>query len=160
MADTNDLAPDLAPDLEPAPAPVMAQDLARAMAAADPSRMKGCRHRRERGSGSVWTLAAAAIVVMAAVVSTTMVAVVGAGRRADTAADLAALSAAAVRPDQLGSACVVADRIVVAHQARLVACAVEGNEVAVTVEAYPAAPGGELFAVRARARAGPTIQPP
>ncbi|MGW0230760.1 Rv3654c family TadE-like protein [Actinopolymorpha singaporensis] len=115
---------------------------------------------RERGSGSVWTLAAAAIVVMAAVVSTTMVAVVSAGRRADTAADLAALSAAAVRPDQLGSACAVANRIAAAHRARLVACAVEGSEVDVTVEAHPAAPGGELFVVRARARAGPTTQPP
>ncbi|MET9023875.1 Rv3654c family TadE-like protein [Actinopolymorpha sp. NPDC004070] len=138
----------------------MTQNRARDVAEADPSRAQAFRRGRERGSGGVWTLAAAAIVVMAAVVSTTMVAVVGAGRRADTAADLAALSAAAVRPDQLGSACAIAGRIAVAHRARLVACVVEGNEVDVTVEAYPAAPGGELFVVRARARAGPTIQPP
>lgn len=130
------------------------------MVAANPSAAKVLARGRERGSGSVWMLAAATIVVMAAVVSTTMVAVVGAGRRADTAADLAALSAAAVRPDRLGSACAVAVRIATAHQTRLVACAVEGSEVDVTVEAYPAAPGGELFVVRARARAGPTTDPP
>ena len=109
---------------------------------------------RESGSGTIWVLAMALILVMSGVVAATVASVAGAGRRADTAADLAALSAAARLPGPSGSACLVALRVVHAHRAQLAACSVTGEQVQVAVEVNVAGLGG-LFVVRSRARAGP-----
>ena len=117
------------------------------------------RGRPERGSGSVWVLAVACLLIMASVAAIAMVAVLGAGRRADTAADLAALSAAGTGPADLDSACAVAELIAAAHQTSLIACTVEGAVVEVTVEARQAMPGGLAVTLRARARAGPSSSP-
>ncbi|MGW5364868.1 Rv3654c family TadE-like protein [Actinopolymorpha pittospori] len=113
----------------------------------------------ERGSGSVWVLAVACLLIMASVAAIAVAAVLGAGRRADTAADLAALSAAGMGPADLDSACAVAERIAAAHRTSLTACTVEGAVVDVTVEARQAMPGGLALTLRARARAGPSSGP-
>ena len=114
---------------------------------------------RESGSGTIWVLAMALILVMSGVVAATVASVAGAGRRADTAADLAALSAAARLPGPSGSACLVALRVVHAHRAQLAACSVTGEQVQVAVEVNVAGLGG-LFVVRSRARAGPGAYAP
>lgn len=115
--------------------------------------------RPECGSGSVWVLAVACVLIMASVAAVAVAAVLGAGRRADTAADLAALSAAGVGAADLDSACAVAERIAAAHQTRLTACVVEGAVVDVTVEARQPMPGGLALTLSARARAGPSSSP-
>ncbi|WP_020577093.1 Rv3654c family TadE-like protein [Actinopolymorpha alba] len=112
----------------------------------------------ERGSGSIWTLAVAAVLILAGLVSVTIVAVMSAGRRADTAADLAALSAAAGGPAAMDGACSVAARIAAAHQARLISCTLTGAVVDVVVEVRPRTLAGDLLTMRARAKAGPTSE--
>jgi secretion/DNA translocation related TadE-like protein len=111
--------------------------------------------RVESGSGTIWVLAMALVLVVGGVVAATVASVAGAGRRADTAADLAALSAAARLTTTPESSCRVARQVVDAHEARLVACSVTGDQVDVAVEVDIRGLGGGLFVVRSRARADP-----
>jgi secretion/DNA translocation related TadE-like protein len=115
---------------------------------------RGVRLRRhESGSGTVWVLAIALVVVVGGVVAATVASVAGAGRRADTAADLAALSAAARLATTPESACHIARRVVVAHRAHMVACTAHGEQVEVAVEVEVRGLTAGLFVVRSRARA-------
>jgi secretion/DNA translocation related TadE-like protein len=115
---------------------------------------RGIRLRRpESGSGTVWVLAMALVVVVGGVVAATVASVAGAGRRADTAADLAALSAAARLTTTPESACHIARRVVVAHRAHMVACTVRGEQVEVAVEVEVRGLTAGVFVVRSRARA-------
>ncbi|WP_413318610.1 Rv3654c family TadE-like protein [Agrococcus sp. 1P02AA] len=105
----------------------------------------------ERGAGAVLALAVAAAAMLLALL------VVGAGTasiaqaRAAAAADAAALAAADARSGFVdGSACALAQAVATASGARLLACAVDGREVRVTV----AVPLGQLLA-SATVRAGP-----
>jgi secretion/DNA translocation related TadE-like protein len=107
----------------------------------------------ERGSGTLWTMTFAMLLIVTGVVAATIVSVAGAGRRADTAADLSALSAAARPPAAMGSACRVARQVAEAHRARLTACSLAGDQVEVVVEVQVWGLGRGPYVVRSRARA-------
>lgn len=118
----------------------------------------------DRGSATVWVLTLAALlgVVAAAVLMLGQAAMVR--QRAATAADLAALAAAARQPLDPGGACPAAARVAAAHGARLVSCrSPDGVVVDVTVAwdvtgLFPARLGG-LAPVTVRSRAGPGAAP-
>lgn len=104
----------------------------------------------EEGAASVLTVVLTCALIAIAWMSATSVAVVVAHREAQTAADLAALAAAA----DLGEAdhgCGAAAAVASANKARLVSCDIEGQSVSVEVEVKVPS---RLADVRARARAG------
>lgn len=111
------------------------------------------RSREEHGVAVVVALGLIAVLVFVAAVSVGTVGIVLAHRRAQAAADLAALAGAAAL--QRGEdPCLAAARIARRQDSALDDCLVEGQTLAVTATvALPPALGGRL--VRARARAGP-----
>ena len=115
------------------------------------------RRRDDRGAAVVVAMALTALLVFVAAISVGTVAIVLAHRRAQTAADLAALAAAAAL--QRGAdACAAATTIAGRHDATVTGCTVEGPTVLVaTTVALPTALGGA--GVPARARAGPATAP-
>ena len=108
---------------------------------------------RERGSATVWVLAAGLLVLAAAVPAALTGAATVARHRAQAAADFAALAAAVTALEGTGAACTRADTIATANGARLVACRLVGLDAVVTVVVAPA--GGLPGAAQASARAGP-----
>lgn len=91
--------------------------------------------RDDRGSATLFTLAAIAVVFLLVGALTVLLSYVGAARRAGQAADLAALSAA--RTVAFGEpGCPIAERIARDNGALMVDCAQVGDaiEFAVTVE--------------------------
>lgn len=76
--------------------------------------------------------------------------------RAQAAADLAALAAAAQVPAGSAAACARADRLVRQMRAAVAACTVDGLDVVVTVQLWPALRNRWLGPARAAARAGPS----
>lgn len=104
----------------------------------------------ERGAGTVLVLGLVAVVVILLTALTMLVRVTDARGRAQAAADLGALAAAAAL--QRGEEpCVVAARAVDANGARLVQCAVTAPEVVVRADVDV----GPALSASARARAGP-----
>lgn len=107
--------------------------------------------RGDAGSGSVLALAIVAAIVSLALSTMTLSSAYAARQRASAAADAAALAAADVRLGVVtGDPCAVAGRVVRAHDAALVTCAIDGAvatvEVAVDVLGVP---------IRVASRAGP-----
>lgn len=80
------------------------------------------RHGAERGAAALWVLACGAVVLAVAAALTVRSLAVLARHRAEAAADLAALSAAA-RIGIGGDPCAAAERIAAANGAQLVRCA-------------------------------------
>ena len=111
---------------------------------------------RDRGSATLWVLAAVlALSSFAALVLTAGLVAID-RHRAATVADLAALAAAAHSRDGPAAACDVAARVASASRARLVDCRLDGAEaVLLTVEVRPVGPLAGLPALRVTARAGP-----
>ncbi|GAC1385920.1 MAG: hypothetical protein NVSMB48_23800 [Marmoricola sp.] len=111
------------------------------------------RERRDGESGVasvlVLTLACALVVISWGALS--LVALLVAHREAQSAADLAALAAAANSADT-DRGCGLAATVAAANKARLVSCQVDGTTVVVDVEVRVA---GRTTEVHARARAGP-----
>jgi secretion/DNA translocation related TadE-like protein len=115
------------------------------------------RRRDERGAAVVVAVALTGLLLFVAVVSVGTVAIVLAHRRAQTAADLAALAAAAAL-QRGGDACATATLIAGRHDAAVTGCTIQGLTVLVaTSVALPTALGGDD--VPARARAGPASGP-
>jgi secretion/DNA translocation related TadE-like protein len=116
--------------------------------------------RGDRGSASIWILAAGALVVAIGVTALTAGAAVIARHQAQNAADLGALAGAAraeLEPDQ---ACAVAAAVVTANQATMGSCRVVGFDVTVMaevpVEGVPTAIGSAAIGpAEATSRAGP-----
>jgi secretion/DNA translocation related TadE-like protein len=115
--------------------------------------------------GRAWDRGAATVLVvaMAGVLMFVMVGLAAAGglvtgqRRAQAAADLAALAGASALADVSGPAdpCAAADRVAGRNAAVLDACTPDGRAIRVTVSvAGPDVPGREVR-VSAEARAGP-----
>lgn len=105
--------------------------------------------------GVVVVVAIALVAVLASVAAACVgtVAIVLAHRRAQVAADLASLAAAAAL-QRGGEPCGAAGRIAERHRATVTECLVEGETVLVTTAVrLPAVLGGHD--ARARARAGP-----
>ncbi|MBI4899169.1 MAG: hypothetical protein HY829_01685 [Actinobacteria bacterium] len=82
--------------------------------------------RRDEGFATMFTAGIALVLVMAATVAVTVVAIVLAGHRARTSADLAALAAAAAEISGLG-ACNAARANAHANRAHITTCRVEGE---------------------------------
>lgn len=112
------------------------------------------RTRDERGAAVVVGIGLLAVLLFVAAVSVGTVAIVLEHRRAQVAADLAALAGAAAL--QRGAdPCAAATRIADRHRATVTHCVVDGLTVGVaTAVRLPPALGGAD--VPARARAGPT----
>ena len=109
--------------------------------------------RGERGSGSVLVVAMTGLLVLVTVGVVCAVAVVGVHRRAQSAADLAALAGAVALQDGR-DACASAEVIARANGTELGSCRVAGWTVSIAVVAAARLPVGGLR-LPARARAGP-----
>ena len=109
--------------------------------------------RGERGAGSVLALAMMGLLVLVTLGVVSGVAVVGVHRRAQSAADLAALAGAgALQNGQ--DPCTQAASVARANRATLSTCSVDGWTVSLAVVAAARLPVGVLR-LPARARAGP-----
>ena len=117
--------------------------------------MIGPRSADQRGAATILALGLVGLLLVVAVVAAGTIAIVLAHRRAQVAADLAALAAAGALQsgaDPCAAASDIADR----HDASLTRCVVDGVTVAVATEVrLPVALGGRT--VPARARAGPVL---
>jgi secretion/DNA translocation related TadE-like protein len=106
----------------------------------------------DRGSATIWVLAAAGLLALVAAAATLRAAAVLARHRAETAADFAALAAAA----RLDSAdpCAFAAAIATANGAHLERCQPVGATVRIEVSRTLSIPGLGQRRVNAHARAG------
>jgi secretion/DNA translocation related TadE-like protein len=114
-------------------------------------RTRDDRGRDDRGSATVWALAAGSVVVSFALAVAAVGAAIVSRHRAQAAADLAALAGALAALDGDDVACQRATVIATANGADLTGCEVEGLDVVVTVQSMPTLIGS----ARASARAGP-----
>ncbi|MBO9522585.1 MAG: flp pilus-assembly TadE/G-like family protein [Nocardioidaceae bacterium] len=112
------------------------------------------RERGEHGAATVAALALTSLLLLVAVGCVVAVGIVLAHRRAQAAADLAALAAAQAL--QHGAdGCAAGREVARAQQAALTGCVVDGEEVMVVATVRgPHLPGGAPE-LSARARAGP-----
>ena len=110
--------------------------------------------RDEGGAATVLVLAMAGVLMFVLVGLSAASGLVSAQRRAQSAADLAALAGAAAVPDG-AAGCDEAERISTANGAALAACSVVGREVWVQVTVPGPQWPGRRVRVSAEARAGP-----
>lgn len=111
-------------------------------------------HRDEAGAGTVLAVAMMGLLVTVTVATAGVVGVVAGHRRAQSAADLAALAGAATLQSG-GDPCRQAAAIAQRNGANLRRCEVEGWEVAVLVAAEGVRLPGAAMQLEARGRAGP-----
>lgn len=111
--------------------------------------------RDEQGSGSLLTVALAAVVLLLGVAGAFVTATVAAHRKAQAAADLAAL-AGAVELQRGGEPCARARGIAAANGAGLASCEVVGSDLRVEVTLDGPAFAGYAWRLTGRARAGPS----
>ncbi|GGF49588.1 hypothetical protein GCM10011519_24400 [Marmoricola endophyticus] len=119
--------------------------------------MRGGSGRGERGAASVLTVALVALLAVVALTAAGMTALVAGHRRAQAAADLAALAGASALQDA-ADGCMAAARVATSNGARLVSCTVRGQEVVVAVEVRSGAIGGRRWTLPGQARAGPASE--
>ncbi|WUK64824.1 flp pilus-assembly TadE/G-like family protein [Streptomyces coelicoflavus] len=113
------------------------------------------RTAKDRGSATVWSVAAIAVLCLVFGVVLALGQAVVSRHRAAGGADLAALAAADHWAEGGTAACDRADRVARAQGARLVRCVLTGQVSDVT-----AASGREPFTAEIRARAGPASPAP
>ncbi len=116
------------------------------------------RTHDEHGAGTVLAVAMMGLLVTVTVATSGVVGVVAGHRRAQVAADLAALAGAAAVQDG-ADACQRAGRIAARNSASLRSCDARGWEVSVTVVEEVSLPGMTMQ-LRARGRAGPVFSAP
>ncbi len=121
----------------------------------DAVRRNAVRTAPDRGSATVWSVAAIAVLCLVFGVVLALGQAVVARHRAAGGADLAALAAADHWAEGGTAACDRADRVARAQGTRLVRCALTGQVSDVT-----AASGRGPFTAEIRARAGPAATPP
>lgn len=110
--------------------------------------------RGERGAATLLAVACAGLLLLVGCALAVVAAILTAHRTAQSAADLAALAAAAEVADG-GDPCATAAAIAADNGAALVGCAVQGLEVVVEVEVAGPRWLGQTGDLLARARAGP-----
>ncbi len=110
--------------------------------------------RQDRGSASIWVLAAGLLVILLGLMSMGIGRAVVAAHRAQIAADLGALAGAGMAQLGAGMACARAETVVAANGGQMSACALDGFDVIVTVR-IPISAGPVRGAAVASARAGP-----
>lgn len=113
------------------------------------------RLTEDRGSATIWAVAAMAALLAVAVVVLQLGTAVATRHRAEAAADLAALAAASHAVSGPEQACDQARRVVSAMGGELVRCELHGWDAVVVVSVAGPAVVAELGAARGRARAGP-----
>jgi secretion/DNA translocation related TadE-like protein len=89
--------------------------------------------RRDRGSAAVWVLGLIAVLALGVTMAATQTVATVAHRRAESAADLTAISAAQGLADLSGQPCAAAAEVATANGVRLEHCVVEGTTVTVVV---------------------------
>ncbi len=109
----------------------------------------------ERGAATVVGLGAVLVVLAVFAVAVQLGAAVITRHRAEAAADLAALAAAAHAVDGPAAACATGRRVTDRMAVRMVVCELDGWEVDVEVEAAPPGLLARFGTARATARAGP-----
>ena len=121
----------------------------------------GRRRRRERGSGTVLVLGVVGLLVGLVVGALSVVSAVVESHRAQSAADLSALAAAAllVRGDPPDAACAVAVRVAGRNGGSVAACRT-GSDLSVEVVVEVPANLPKVGSATARSRAGPGPEPP
>lgn len=112
------------------------------------------RSRDDNGAATVLVLAMAGVLMFVLVGLSAVTGLVTAQRRAQAAADLAALAGAGALPGG-GDGCAVASRISLANGAALDACSVSAQDVWVEVTVPGPQWPGRSLRVTAEARAGP-----
>jgi secretion/DNA translocation related TadE-like protein len=113
--------------------------------------------RGERGSATPFAVACLGLLVLLAAALGVVAAMVRAERRAQSAADLAALAAA--RSLVRGAdGCAAGVRIAAANGAEVISCEVSGREVRLRVEVAGPRWLGQVADLGAEARAGPAGQ--
>ncbi|WP_082600484.1 Rv3654c family TadE-like protein [Nocardioides sp. Soil777] len=119
-------------------------------------RGRGDRRRRpgERGAATLLVVAAAGLLLFVGLALSGVSAVVVAQRRAQSAADLAALSGATAAADGRDG-CAAAAATARANDAVLVSCVDGADDVRVSVRVRASGPAGRAVDVVADARAGP-----
>lgn len=110
--------------------------------------------RDERGSGSVLVVALTAVVLLLGLAAAFVTATVAAHRKAQAAADLAAVAGATVL-QRGGEPCAGAAVIAEANGAAVTSCGVIGGDVRVQVALDGPALAGYGWRLTGRARAGP-----
>jgi secretion/DNA translocation related TadE-like protein len=116
--------------------------------------------RADRGSATIWVLAAGLLTMLVALASAAVGAAVVARHEAQAAADLAAFAGAVHALDPEASPCEIARITANQNRAELIACQVEGFDVLVTVEVAPAGFAALTGTARASTRAGPAAPDP
>lgn len=111
------------------------------------------RRRDESGAAVALALGLVALLVLVAAVALGVTALVAGHRKAQAAADLAALAAASSLREG-ADPCAEAHEIAAANEASVTSCAVQGQTVSVSVVVQIALLGEREL--RARARAGPS----
>ncbi len=112
------------------------------------------RHRSERGMATVATIGLVGLLTVLALVASGIVGLVDAHRRAQAAADLAALAGGGALA-QGSEPCAAAAANARRNAAELVDCRISGRTVAVVVAVAAPAALAAVADPRARARAGP-----
>jgi secretion/DNA translocation related TadE-like protein len=112
--------------------------------------------RGERGSATPFAIACLGLLVLLAAALGVVTAMVHAQRRAQSAADLAALAAAHALGEG-ADGCAAADRIAGANGAEVTSCAVSGREARLRVEVAGPHWLGQSADLAAEARAGPAL---
>lgn len=128
-----------------------------------PSPRRPCPHQAgpaDRGSGTVLVLIVMMVLCTAGGSGALVAAAIGVRHSAETAADLAALSAAAAAQRGALSPCAIAGGIANANGATLATCRNDGGRVTLSVTVQPRGALSRLPPVHGRARAGPVSAPP
>jgi secretion/DNA translocation related TadE-like protein len=112
-------------------------------------------HSGEQGSATIVGLGAVITLLAVFAVALQLGAAVITRHRAQSAADLAALAAAAYAVGGTSAACATAQRVTDRMAVRMVSCELSGWEASVWVEAVPPGMLARLGTARAEARAGP-----
>jgi len=112
----------------------------------------------DRGSATVWSATAMAALIAVVGVVLHLGAAVGARHRAEAAADLGALAAAAHAVEGSEVACAKAAVVTAGMSVVLASCRLDGWDAVVEVDAAGPAPIAALGTAHGRARAGP-VQP-
>lgn len=125
--------------------------------AAGPARRGVVRREAEEGAATVISVALCGLIVVVTLLVVGVTGLVATHRRAQAAADLAAL-AGATAAQEGRDACGRARHVALLNRARLARCeTVHGDVVVEVVSEAPKALGSD-YAMRARARAGPVLR--
>lgn len=115
----------------------------------------GAGQHADRGAATILAVTMSGVLLLVGAAAGVVGALVVDHRRAQAAADLAALAGATARADRGGVACPAAQQVAAANGAELATCVVEGEDVLVEVTVSGPRWLGQDQDLSAQARAGP-----